>query len=121
MYRGMDDTSQDIKVCVEMALSFIKQGKLVEAQQRLFDGLSQDPFNPRARILLARVFFELKQLPFAIRELEHVYRELPDNKYVKNLIEKLAPEKVSSTAAGIENTLAEVDFDIGDIENLEKE
>lgn len=119
-----EGSNENFQSCAEEALALIHQRKFLDAEQLLLKGLSADPFNPRARILLAKVFFELGYVPFAVRELEQVYLELPDNKYVKNLLEKLAPERVTvgaPVAKGPSDTLAEADFDIGDIEILEKE
>lgn len=116
--------AEDFQSCADQALALIRQSKLLDAQQLLLKGLSEDPFNPRARILLAKVFFEMGFVPFSVRELEQVYHELPDNKYVKNLLEKLAPERVGAldtVSQGTVGTLAEADFDIGDIEILDKE
>lgn len=110
----------------EYAENLLSQGKLKEAQDICLAGLSANPSFSRGRLVLARVFFERSFVPFAVRELEVLREEIPENKFVQRLVERLAPDVANKDqrkrgADNGEDTVAETDFDIGEIELLEKD
>ena len=87
-----------------------------------FNGLAQNPAHHKGRLVLARIHYELGQIPFAIREITELCRALPDSKSLKRLRDKLAPETApaASPAAGTaEETVAEADFDFEELEMIE--
>jgi hypothetical protein len=112
-----------------MSIDYIKLTKK-QLEDKEFDkslltcltGLSLDYNNSQARLLLARIFFELKLYPFAVREIKELYSRYHDSKSLKNLLTKLDPSSVSiGSETNVqsqkkEQVLAEADFDIEFIE-----
>lgn len=84
-------------------------------------GLSADPGYRRGRLILARVFYDAGFLPFAVREVEELQRQAPDNPALKRLLDVMLQDMSSVEGeSGIvegETTVAESAFDIDDIEN----
>ena len=92
------------------APEFVSLAELLRAARRHFEalgvlvaGLSASPDNHKGRLLLARVFYELQAIPFAVRELKELCLALPGNKPLVILLEKLAPQ--SEVVAGGESSL----------------
>jgi hypothetical protein len=79
---------------VILAENFRARGQQLEAVRVLMAGLSANPTYHRGRLLLARLFYELQFVPFAIRELEELQRALPQSLSIAKLLNKfgvLAP------------------------------
>lgn len=96
-------------------------GKLDEALAMALKGLSENPEECRGRLVLARIFYEKGYLPFAVREVEHLARQVPSNTALKKLLGTLAPDRggdIPSTAAA-EDTVAESEFDLDALALLE--
>lgn len=96
------------------------KGDLANALIVCLSGLSLNPKNHRGRLVLARTLFELRCVPFAVRELKELATDLPDNKNIKKLLEKLSPELVQTQAPPSE-VLAESEFDIDILEAIKEE
>jgi len=84
-------------------------------------GLSASPDCHRGRLVLARIFYDARCFPFAIRELQYLHAALPDNASVMRLLERLAPQVLATPSAVSNNLesavpiLAEGEFDIDDL------
>ena len=106
------------------AESLLNQGKWSEALEVCLAGLSSNPSCHKGRLLLARVYFERNHLPFAVREVRELLDALPENKFIRRLLERLSPESAASSGhrttgnTGEEKTVAEAEFDIGEIDLL---
>ena len=104
-----------------------KEGKLEEALQVCFRGLSRTPSCHLGRLVLARIFYQSSQLPFAIREIEQLCRELPELSSINRLLKALSPDsKLEVKAQGEsaksetpEKTIAEAEFDFDMIAEME--
>ena len=107
----------------ELANLLRREARFDEALSVCLEGLSSNPKCHKGRLQLARIFYEKDCLPFAIRELELLAKELPRNSSVLKLIEMISPSaaKIANIAAGaaavkdqpvIEKTLAEAEFDM---------
>lgn len=108
----------------DLADRYRQRGDYQGAFDLCFNGLTLDPGNHRGRLVLARLFYERLQFPFAVRELKELRRQLPENKYLIKLLDCLAPGEVSvvaDNAAAAESIVSAVDFDFGEIELLEEE
>lgn len=62
-------------------------------------GLNQNPDLHRGRLVLARIYYNLGLLHFAVRELEYLRAALPENASIRRLLEQLAPDRTSATEA----------------------
>jgi predicted Zn-dependent protease len=108
----------------ELAELLREQDRLLEAKEICFAGLSVNPGCNRGRLVLARIFWQQKQIPFCIRELEAIKQELPDNLAVAKLLARLSPAAdaafCKSSGLGKEDgTIAEAEFDLDDVEALD--
>jgi tetratricopeptide (TPR) repeat protein len=90
------------------------EGKFLESLRILLEGLSTEPQNSQARLLLSRVFYEQGFIPFAIRELEELLKTFPENGSIIKLHEKLAIQR-HSDADGSHSTIAEGEFEVEDL------
>ena len=106
---------------VREAERLIRAGKLSEAQDICCAGISANPSAHRGRLLLSRIFYERGYLPFAVRELEELSNVVNDNKFLRRILEKLAPQLKTRSSDEGDRVVAETDFDIGDIELLDEE
>lgn len=109
-----------------------RTGRFGEALIVTLRGLSHSPDNVRARLLLARIYFELGCTPFAVREVRDLHSEFPERKFLRQLLIKLAPdEKVTAApvaepsesapqASPTPQTVAESEFDFEALEELEE-
>ena len=98
-------------------------GKLDDALILAMAGLSENPDAHRGRLVLARIFYEKGYLPFAVREVEQLVREIPSNAAIRKLLETLAPDRVIGGPNTIvaEDTVAESEFDLDALALLEEE
>jgi hypothetical protein len=104
------DTENDFS---DVAVALCQEGKTLEAIDVCLAGLCNTPSVIRGRLVLARAFFERGYVPFAVRELEQLRREVPENDSVRRLLEKLSPKRSENVpAGGDESTVAEAEFDI---------
>ena len=112
---------------LEYAKQLLKNGSLAESILVLLRGLSLNGSEHNARLLLARSFAENGMLPFAIRELEELCTQLPDNKPLRKLLERLAPDRSAghqkdmgrstvASSGSTERTVAEAEFDLGELD-----
>lgn len=117
-------------VFCEYAEKLRQEGKLKDALWVTLSGLSKNPANHRGRLVMARTLYQAGFIDFSVTELKVISKELPENQSVKKLIDKLAPgekehvvEKQSEQAShgSGEDTLAESEFDLGDLEMIEDE
>ena len=111
---------------LSVVISLVSQGKYREAEDIIMHRLNENPGDVRARVLLARILYERGFAAFAVRELREALSEAPDNKYIKNLIERLSPGSTKNSidtnppekqrqGEGLK-TVAEVEFDLDDID-----
>ena len=98
--------------------------RFLEAMGVCVAGLSSNPAFKRGRLVLARIFFDAGFLPFAVREVEELLHQSPENPALKRLLEVMLQDKPSEEAGDEEasagppadDIVAEVDFDIEDID-----
>ena len=101
----------------ELAEQFRQQGQLREGLDICLRGLSANPSLHKGRLVLARIFYQLGFLPFALREVEELCRALPNSKSLKRLREKLSPEPNREAAdQSAEETVAETDMDFEELD-----
>jgi hypothetical protein len=107
----------------EYAASLSARGRGAEGLVVCLRGLSHNPGFHRGRLVLARILQELGFLPFAVREVECLCEELPHNKSLKKLLNKLDPsrglEKKECPASAV--TMAEVEMSFEDLEVIDEE
>jgi hypothetical protein len=113
-------------------------GQKMAGMEVCLNGLSLNPDCHKGRLVLARIFYDGNYLPFAVRELQALCVALPENKSVRRLLEKLAPdtkfpsaatskvEPEGSGSSGAEakpasETIAETDFSFDDFEMIEED
>lgn len=84
---------------------FVDYGEFLRQQNRLSDalmvlmrGLTANPSFARGRLVLARVLYDLRCLPFAVRELEIVAAQNPNCKSVRKLLSAIDPSYLSDRA-----------------------
>ena len=107
----------------DYALYLRSQGRGDEAQQVCISGLSENPQHHRGRLVLARLFYDRGQLPFSIREVEQVYRELPNQQTIRKLLSRLSPTSLGSETRPketIEQTVSEAEFGFDQIDLLDE-
>ena len=109
----------------DYAAMLMKGGRDREALDVCLAGLSANPSCHSGRLVLARVFFRLKFVPFAIREISYLCNELPESNSMKRLLEKISGVAVSAsqvvTPKGQVETIAEAEFDMDAIEDIDIE
>lgn len=109
---------------VELAERLRRRGSLSEALEVCLNGLTKNPTNHQGRLVLARVFYDRRSYPFAVRELEALQEALPESKTIRRLLEKLAPGmQVNPAARKAEapETVAETELEFDAIDLLEAE
>lgn len=121
----------------ELADLYMAEGKIGEALTTLFGGLSANPGYQVGRLILARLFLHLGYAPFAVREIQTLRKERPEIESLTKLLEAIAPgsseqpgdtsESLDAAQLGSEQesaaeeaTLAEGDFEIDILEDLEE-
>lgn len=111
---------------VANAESLRLEGNHLDSLLMLLQGLSQSPSNHPARLLLARVFFELECTPFALREVEQLARALPSNQSLKKLYQAMGGGELNARVAVaetvvVESVVAESEIDFDAIDDLESD
>ena len=121
---------------LELANRLHQAGDNPAALDVLFRGLSHNPSYHLARLSLARIFFEQRYLPFALRELEELAQYLPKNQSIQKLLKKFGRDKPQSSVkqqpdlkaapdsdnlAKSEEVMAEAEFDFDQIDLLEED
>lgn len=71
-------------------------GETWQAIQSALAHLGSEPMDHSVRLVLARAFYDVGLLEFAIREIEHLSQQLPENQSLRRLLEQLAPDRVDS-------------------------
>ncbi len=87
-------------------------------------GLTANPSSHKGRLLLAKIYYDLKCKPFCIDQLKILIKNLPANKSLQNLLQRLDPQEFNSTTINLSSevkTFAEAEFDFGEIELIEEE
>ena len=82
----------DSEQYLDSAKTKVRESKFDEAIIDLIASLSIQPSNVRARLVLAKVFYNKGFHVFAVRELIEILKIAPEDRFVKRLIEKIAPE-----------------------------
>ena len=112
-------------IFVDVAEAYRRESNLDAAIEVCLKGLSANPSCHLGRLVLARVFFERGELPFAAREVRELCSALPEIESLKRLMKSLSPDAQESVpkpqveAATTQNTVAEADFDLDEIDILE--
>lgn len=73
----------------ELADIYRRRGDYGGALDLCFNGLSTKPDCLSGRAVLARIFYERRQFPFAVRELEALAVSVPHNGFVARLLAQL--------------------------------
>ena len=107
--------------CIAEAENRRLEGNHQEALLLLLKGLSESPSNHPARLLLARVFFELGCTPFALREVGQLCMNLPDNQSLKKLYQAMGGTTPLIQSTAVESVIAESEIDFDAIADLENE
>lgn len=87
-------------------------------------GLSSNPSYNKGRLSLAKIYYDLQFKPFCIEQLKTIHKNLPNNKSIKSLLEKLDPQDFNASTISLTSevkTFAEAEFDFGEIELIEDE
>lgn len=109
---------------VDLAALLVERGALLEALEACLRGVAANPgFHP-GRLMLARVFYLMSLAPFAIREVATLCQELPHCVSLRRLLTKLSGGAVSPQTQSVEEgekTLAEAEFDLDSLGELEAE
>ncbi len=103
------------------AEKFRLEGFHSDALVLLLKGLSENPSHHQARLLLARVFFELGCVPFALNELAFLSQRFPKNENLKKLIRELGGNVAAAQSESMAAVVAESEIDFDAIEGLEEE
>ena len=123
-YRAILQYDPGNSVFVGFADLLRSEGSAEEAINVCLLGLTHNPGFHRGRLLLARLYYDKGYIPFAVREVETLVSAAPQNAALRKLLFKLSPtsetsdRKVSDTPV---QTLAEAEFDIGELEMVEAE
>ncbi len=113
-------------IFVDYAVKLAGSDRHLEALEVCLRGLSANPGCHSGRLMLAKEFYSLGFTPFAIREVRDLCAKIPESESLRRLLNKLSGGAVSAIgsendAKGNETTVAEADFDMDDIEELEKD
>jgi lipopolysaccharide biosynthesis regulator YciM len=100
-----------------------------EAMIVCLKGLSANPACQRGRLILARTYFDQKLIPFALKELEQLLIEIPDNQLLAKLISTIAPgHKLPSSPSTVgepvsteAETVAEAEFAFEELDLIEED
>jgi lipopolysaccharide biosynthesis regulator YciM len=74
----------------DLADMYRRRGDYQGAFDLCFNGLTANPSSVRGRVVLARLFYERHQFPFAVRELRELVKLIPDNMFLSKLLENLS-------------------------------
>ncbi len=118
-------------IFVDVAENYRRDGKLHEAIEICLKGLSANPSCHLGRLVLARVFYERGELPFAAREVRELCATLPEIDSLRRLLKSLTPDAAQALESQAEgrktiekapdSTVAEADFDLDEIDILEED
>jgi tetratricopeptide (TPR) repeat protein len=115
-----DNSTEVLDVFAE-AEALRLQGDHQQALILLLKGLSKDSQNDQARLLLARVLYELNCLPFAVQEIQTLYNKHPESKSLARLLSSLGGHARSNVTKHTEAVMAESEIDFDAIDDLEQE
>ncbi|HMO01576.1 MAG TPA: hypothetical protein PKD37_05465 [Oligoflexia bacterium] len=112
----------------EYARILVSKGRLQDALMVCLRGLSADSANHMGRLILAKIYFELKFYPFALAELRKLKSSFPESKDVKKLctllsgeaMENLSGDLASDKEATASDIVAEAEFDFEQIDLIDK-
>lgn len=123
--RAECDSDPGGEPCVRLAGLLRERGRALEAIDVCLAGLSANPQNYQARLLLARLLSERGYYAFASREVHELLAAFPESEPLRKLIGRLCPESKGETSVLLEpsgkETLAEAEIDFGDLEELARE
>lgn len=111
----------------DLADLLIDQGRMHDAFAVLFAGLSANPACHVGRLTLAKLFFQCDYLPFAVREIELLVREVPHSESLRKLFRAVSPgspfasSENGGSAPSVSESIAEIDFDFESLDLLEKD
>lgn len=112
---------------IDLCEQLIGQGKLLEALYVALRGVSHSDDSAEGKLLLAKIFFKIDCIPYAVREVEELHQQLPQIDSLSRLLEKIAPERVTTPgqqqqlSPDREETLAEGEFDFSEIELMDED
>ena len=101
----------------ELADIYRRSGDYGGALDLCFNGLSASPECYLGRAVLARIFYERLQFPFAIRELRELVLLDPNNVFVARLLSNLAPSEGRNVASSdsVVHPTAQAEFSFEDL------
>jgi predicted Zn-dependent protease len=117
-YRNILEAEPGDPVFAEYAERLRASGRHGEAIEICLRGLSSNPSCHGGRLVLARTFYEKGYHPFAQREVEQLARDLPDSRTVQQLRARLCGGASQNETR--EERVAEAEFDIDELELIEK-
>jgi predicted Zn-dependent protease len=105
----------------ELADIYRRNGDYGGALDLCFNGLSANSECYLGRVVLARVFYERLQFPFAIRELKELALLDPKNIFVSKLLSMLAPseEGYFSSSDSVSRPMAQAEFSFEDLSAID--
>lgn len=106
---------------ITRAEGFRLEGLHSEALVVLLKGLSENPTHHQARLLLARVFFELGCVPFALNEIRYLSTRFPENANLQKLFRDLGGGDIARETPVAAAVIAESEIDFDAIEDLDRE
>jgi tetratricopeptide (TPR) repeat protein len=108
---------------VKLAEKFLESGSTENALLTTLNGLNSAPDNNIARLLLAKIFYQMKLKRFAIRELDEIIEVAPKSKEKLNKLKAaILGQELSSNDTSVtkgsdkERIIGETEFDLGDLE-----
>lgn len=109
---------------VDFAKELKNTGNLDQAQEVCLRGLSANPGAHLGRLLLAHLFYEKGYFPFAAQQIQILTRECHGVKSLARLLAVLSPDlksgEVEPSSSDIGETLAETEFDLSLIDEIEE-
>lgn len=108
----------------DFAEALHKEGNSEAAIIVCLRGLSSNPSLHKGRLILAKIYYDLGFKPFSIEQLKYLQKNLPSNKSIRNLLEKLDPQEFNKTTIQLNQevkTFAEAEFEFGEIELIDED
>ncbi len=118
-YRAILESDPGNSVFADLAEIFRTRLDFSQALQVSLSGLSHNPGCHKGRLTLARTYYDMGFTPFAVRELELLIQELPDNEELRKLLIALG-YATTSPDNSTDRILAEGEFEVETLEDLEK-
>jgi predicted Zn-dependent protease len=104
----------------ELADIYRQRGDYGGALDLCFNGLSANPSCSLGRAILARVFYERLQFPFAVRELKEIALNDPNNIFVAKLLSILAHQEADFGSSDSEaRPMAQAEFSFEDLAGID--